>query len=94
MTLRDGIANFSDLSFRVPGAVADLSGTYNLVNEHIDLHGKLATEAKLSKTTTGIKSVFLKLLDPVFKRKPHGAVIPVSVSGTYDSPSFHEVFTK
>lgn len=94
VVLRGGIAMFTNLSFRVPGATAHLSGTFSLVTEHIDLRGRLATEAKLSKTTTGIKSVFLKLLDPVFKRKRAGAVIPVSVDGTYDHPRFHEVFTK
>ena len=94
VALRNGIASFSNISFRVPNATANLSGTFSIVSEKIDLHGHLATRAKLSKTSTGIKSVFLKLLDPVFKRKNAGAVIPVSITGTYDQPAFHELVTK
>lgn len=92
--LRNGVATFSSLSFHVPGATANLSGTFNIVSERIDLHGKLATQAELSKTKTGITSFFLKLLDPVFKRRRAGAVIPVSITGTYDHPSFRELVTK
>lgn len=94
VVLRGGTATFTNLSFRLPGATAHLSGTFSLVTEHVDLSGRLATEAKLSKTTTGIKSLFLKLLDPVFKGRRAGAVIPVSVDGTYDHPRFRELFTK
>ena len=94
VSLRGGVATFTNLSFDVPGAAAHLSGTFSLVTEQVDLRGRLATEAKLSKTTTGIKSLFLKLVDPVFQRKHAGAVIPVSVDGTYDHPRFHELFTK
>jgi hypothetical protein len=92
--LRNGIATFSTLSFRVPGASANLAGTFNILSERIDLHGKLATEAKLSKTTTGIKSALLKVLDPIFQHKPAGAVVPVSVTGTYEQPTFRELLTK
>jgi hypothetical protein len=92
--LRNGVATFSNLSFRVPGAAAHMAGTFNLVTERIDLHGKLATEAELSQTTTGIKSVFLKLLNPIYKRRRAGAVVPVSVTGTYEHPEFRELMTK
>jgi hypothetical protein len=54
--LRGGTARFSNLSFSVPGAVAQMEGTYNLITEKIDLHGTLRTEAAPSNTTHGIKA--------------------------------------
>ena len=47
-----------------------MRGTYNLISEKIDLHGTLKTVAEVSKTTHGIKSLMLKVLDPFFKNKP------------------------
>jgi hypothetical protein len=94
VVLHDGVATLTDICFQVPGATANLAGTFSLITEKVDLHGKLATAAKLSKTTTGIKSVLLKVLDPVFKRKHAGAVIPVALTGKYGNTKFHEVLTK
>jgi hypothetical protein len=86
--LRDGVANFSELSFSVPGASARMNGTYNLSSEQIDFHGMLKTEAELSQETTGIKSALLKPLDPLFKRKKAGAAVAVKMTGTYKNPQF------
>jgi hypothetical protein len=86
--VRDGVARFSDLSFDAPGASARMSGTYNLLNEQIDLHGTLKTEARLSQDTSGIKSVLLKPFDPVFKGKKAGAEVPVKITGMYQNPQF------
>ena len=86
--LRNGIATLSHLSFGVPGATAEMHGTYNLISEKIDLHGTLKTVAEISKTTHGIKSLMLKVLDPLFKNKPDGYLAPVKITGTYDHPEF------
>jgi AsmA-like C-terminal region len=86
--LRHGIATLSNLSFGVPGALAQMRGTYNLITEKIDLHGTLKTQAEVSKTTHGIKSLMLKVLDPFFKNKPDGYLAPVKITGTYDHPMF------
>lgn len=86
--LRNGVATFSNLSFGVPGALAQMRGTYDLISEKIDLHGTLKTEAEVSKTTRGIKSLMLKVLDPFFKNKPNGYQAPVKITGTYDHPTF------
>lgn len=71
-----------------PGVQASMSGTYNLTNDRIDFHGTLRTQAEISNTTRGIKSILLKPLDPFFKKKNAGAVIPVEMVGTYDQPHF------
>ena len=86
--LRNGVATFSSLSFGVPGAAAEMHGTYNLISEKVDLHGTLKTQAEISKTTHGIKSLMLKVLDPLFKNKPDGYLAPVKITGTYDHPVF------
>jgi len=86
--LREGVAKFSELSFSVPGASARMDGTYDLLNEQIDFHGMLKTEARLSQETTGMKSTLLKPFDPLFKRKKAGAAVAVKMTGTYKNPQF------
>lgn len=89
VVLREGTARFTKVSFSVPGADARMFGTFNLLNDRINFHGKLKTEVKFSQTLGGgIKSVLLKPFDPFFKKKPTGAVIPVYMIGTYDYPRF------
>jgi hypothetical protein len=87
--LKNGTARFSNLSFSVPGALAQMRGTYNLLNEKIDLRGTLKTEAEVSKTTNGVKALMLKVLDPFFKNKHReGYTAPVKITGTYEHPAF------
>jgi AsmA-like C-terminal region len=88
VVLEHGIAHFSSLSMSVPAAVALMNGTYNLLNDKIDFHGTLRTQAEISRTTTGIKAVLLTPLDPFFKKKSAGAAVPVEMTGTYDNPQF------
>jgi hypothetical protein len=80
--------NFSDLSFGVPGASISLIGNYNMDNGALDFRGKLRLKAKLSQTTTGVKSFFLKAVDPFFKKNGAGTEIPIKITGTKDHPSF------
>ena len=88
VTLHDAVATLSQASFRVPGAIAEGGGTYNLETQAIDLRGKLAMRATLSQAAGGIKSVFLLPLDPFFKKGNAGAVLPVRMTGTYSHPIF------
>jgi hypothetical protein len=85
--LRHGVATFPDLAFQIPGADARMHGTYNLLNHKVDLHGTVKMDAKFSKSTSGIKALFAKVLDPFFD-KSHGSVVPVLVDGTYQNPHF------
>jgi hypothetical protein len=86
--LLHGVAQFSKLSARDGNATAWFHGNYDLTNEHVNLHGQLTTDASLTKTTSGIKSVFAKALEPLFKKGRHEKVVPVRISGTYHNPSF------
>lgn len=88
VALENGTAKFSDLSFSVPGATADLHGTYNIINHKIDLHGPMKVDTEISKTTTGMKALMLKMMDPLFKKKKKGEVVPIHISGIYEHPQF------
>jgi hypothetical protein len=89
VVLKYGTATFSNLSFYIPGAHAQMHGTYNLISEKIDLHGALKMDSDLSDTSHGAKAVILKVLDPFFKKKRgRGSDVPVKISGDYHHPSF------
>jgi hypothetical protein len=88
VSLTDGTAHFTNLSFNVPGASAVMEGTYNLMTQKIDLRGNLKTTAPLDNTTHGIKAAILKVLEPFFKKHKTGYIAPVKVTGTYQHPSF------
>jgi hypothetical protein len=82
---------FSRLGFAVPGADITLAGDYNLDSGQLNFRGRLALQAKLSQTVTGVKSFFLKAVDPFFKGKngeKAGTVLPIKITGTKDHPLF------
>jgi hypothetical protein len=87
LELKKGTATFTNLSFGIPGALAYAHGTFNLLNDKIDFHGSMKTDANFTKVSGGgIKSIFLKPFDAIFKRDPKGAEIPVQLTGTYSDP--------
>ncbi len=88
VVLAQGLARFSDLCFSVPGAKARVHGTYDILNHKIELHGRMRVDSNISKTETGFKSLLLKVLDPIFKKKKKGEVVPVHILGTYEKPQF------
>ena len=86
--LRNGVIRFERLAFAIPGATVELRGSYGLRGEKLDFEGTLRTQAKVSQMTTGLTSFFLKLADPLFKKKNAGAVLPIKISGTREEPKF------
>jgi AsmA-like protein len=86
--LDHGISTFTELSFGVPGASARLHGTYNIIDHRIDLHGQMQVDSQISKTTTGMKALLLKVMDPIFKKRHRGEVVPVHIGGTYEHPQY------
>ena len=82
-----GIANLSKISFSEPGTLAEIEGTYNLVDKKLNLRGVLHTSGKLADTTSGFKSVVLKALGPFIKKKSI-TVVPFVITGTSSDPSF------
>jgi hypothetical protein len=46
-------------------------------------------ESELSKTTTGVKSVLLKVMEPFMKKGHHNeSVIAIKIGGTYENPTY------
>jgi hypothetical protein len=85
-TLNAGVLSLSDLNFKVPGASIRLAGDYHLQDEDFSFEGHARLEAKLSQTTTGVKSFFLKALDPFFANKGAGTLLPIRIHGTGTTP--------
>lgn len=81
VTIANGIAHSQRVTFRVPGAEANLSGTFNFDNEDVHLVGNLRMKTDISHVTTGFKSALLKPFAIFFKKKHAGAVIPIAVTG-------------
>jgi uncharacterized protein involved in outer membrane biogenesis len=85
--MADGQLALSRLTFNVPGAIVELSGQYSLTREALAFNGSLFMGARVSQTTTGWKSLMLKVVDPLF-RKDGRTVIPIKIGGTRNEPSF------
>ncbi len=85
--LRDGVLALPTLTFDVPGAVVDVNGRYGLRTETLAFRGDLVMDARLSQTTTGLKSFLLRAIDPLFRRDGR-TVVPIRITGTRDEPSF------
>jgi hypothetical protein len=87
-TLRNGVLSLPDLTFRVPGAMVQLSGTYTLDSEWMDFRGDLLLDASLRETTSGYKAVLATIAQPLFRRKGGGSKLPIRVSGARKNPAF------
>lgn len=91
----DGRIAFSKLSFSVPGAAIDLSGSYNLTSEQIDMQGRFRMDATLSETQSGVKHWVLKPFDRFFEKDGAGLEVPVTIGGTKNEPEIGaDVFHK
>ena len=79
--------SFSDLTFAIPGATVNLQGTYGLRSEAIAFDGTLRMEATISEAAGGgMKSVFLKLVDPLFRKGNAGRVRSHQSTGARQGP--------
>lgn len=83
VTVTDGIATLTNLSFNIPGAFARLNGTYSLIDYTVDVHGTLVTKGKLSAATSGMKSVLVKAIAPLLKKRSGTRIIPFKITGKY-----------
>jgi hypothetical protein len=87
VSVSGGIANLSKASFTEPGTLAEIEGTYNLIDKKLDLRGVLHTSGKLADTKSGFKSLVLKAMGPFIKKKSI-TVVPFVIKGTSSDPSF------
>jgi hypothetical protein len=84
--LARGTLSIPSVAFDTPGSVVQLSGRYHIEPETLDFAGTLFMNAKLSETTTGFKSLLLKIVDPFFKRPGGGSAIPIKITGRRSDP--------
>lgn len=95
-TVDQAVITFTRLAFGVPGASVELAGRYGLRTQELDFHGHLSMDATLSQAAGGgLKSFFLKAVDPFFKKNGAGAVLPIKITGNRKDPKFGlELFGK
>jgi hypothetical protein len=82
-----GIAKLFQVSFTEPGTLAQFDGTFNMLNKKVDLHGELRTHGKLADTKSGFKSLVLKAISPLVKKRSM-TVVTFNITGTSSNPSF------
>ncbi len=87
-TMEQSTIKMSNLVFAIDGADIDLAGTYQMDSGQLDFRGHLKMDAKLSQTTTGMKSFFLKAVDPFFEKKGAGTYLPIKITGAKDHPNY------
>jgi hypothetical protein len=80
--IRDGVVSTERLTFQIPGASVDLTGTFNLRSGDVHLVGDLHMQSDISHVTSGFKSMLLKPLSPFFQKNHAGAVIPIAITGS------------
>jgi hypothetical protein len=91
--MRDGVIRFSTIRFAMPGARVDLNGSFAALSQSLDFRGTVRLDAKLSELTTGMKSLLLKLVEPVFRKKGV-TVVPITVGGSVKEPKLGLDFGK
>ena len=80
-----GVIRFSAIKFAMPGARVSMAGSYAAATQAMDFKGTVRIDAKLSELTTGMKAMFLKVIEPVFRRGG-ATVIPITIGGTVKEP--------
>lgn len=85
--LKEGVLTLAGIDFQIPGAEMQISGSYTLANEDMDLYGTVKMEAALSHTTTGVKSLLLRIADPFFSKDGH-TELPVRITGSVQHPHY------
>ena len=87
--LKNGTIRFTPIGFVLPGADIELTGVYGLRSQILDLTGTLAMDATISKAAGGgVKGFFLKAVDPIFRKRGKGAIIPITIRGSRAQPAF------
>jgi hypothetical protein len=84
--MQDAVIRFNRLTFEVPGAQVLLDGSHDVRLQTLDFKGKLRMKATVSEAVGGFKSIFLKVVDPFFKKDGAGAEVSIKVEGTIEEP--------
>jgi hypothetical protein len=86
--LKNSVLRLPDLRFEMPGTKVKLAGQYSLDGNEFDFRGRAQFDAKLSQMVGGWKSVFLKPVDPFFRKRGSVTELPIKITGTKSEPHF------
>jgi hypothetical protein len=82
-----GVLGLQEATFQMPGAMMRMAGTYGLFSEMIEFDGTVRMQATISQAAGGgFKGALLKAIDPIFRKKGAGAVVPIRIRGTRKDP--------
>ena len=88
-SMDEGLVQFSNLAYILPGARVNLKGTYCLDGHQLAFDGKVLTDASLSHMVDSPwLSILLKAASPFLKKSGKGAEIPVKITGDKSEPKF------
>ena len=87
--LAHSVLSIQDATFGIPGAQLQIAGRYGLANETLEFDGSVRMRATISQAAGGgVKSVLLKVVDPLFRRDGAGAIVPIRIRGSRSEPKF------
>jgi hypothetical protein len=86
--LGGGIINLPALTYTVPGATIQLTGTYGIEGGALNFTGIAKMQATVSEMVGGWKGLLLKPLDRYLKKDGAGTEVPIHVRGTREQPEF------
>ncbi len=84
--MASSVLHLRGVTFQVPGAVVNVDGAYDLVTSELDFLGTLRMDASVSKAVGGMKSIFLRPFDWMFRRGQAASVIPITITGSVKQP--------
>jgi hypothetical protein len=84
--LQSSNLDFSDLQFMVPGAIAQMKGSYGLSSQQLDFVGDVRLNATVSQVVGGKARWVLAPFDPIFMKHGAGTYIPLEIKGTREQP--------
>ncbi len=87
--LQSSTLHLASLHFVVPGAAAQVKGSYGVSSGDIDFVGDVRLDARASQTMTGAKRWLLVPFDPLFHKHGAGTYLPVTVGGTRQHPDLN-----
>lgn len=84
---RGGVTALRNVLFEAPGIRVQMAGTFRLHDTGIDLNGVLQTTGKLSDVASGVKSIMLKVLSPLWPKQAAVQSIPLHIGGNAAQPT-------
>ena len=83
-----GVITLPSLTYKVPGALIQLKGTYGVEGGALNFAGTAQLQATVSQMVGGVAGILIKPADRLFKKSGAGTVIPIDIRGTREEPTF------